>query len=75
MGICRSQLTFNIRLTWLTACNPCGHRQSVAVTCFGGLLNCKKKKKEIDFMLEVVVFWIVTPCNDVVGLQRFGGPY
>jgi len=25
-------------------------------------------------MTEVDVFWIMTPCSDVVGYQRFGGP-
>jgi len=24
--------------------------------------------------VKIRVFWIVTPCNDVVGYQRFGGP-
>jgi hypothetical protein len=24
---------------------------------------------------QVAVFWVVTPCSDVVGYQRFGGPY
>jgi len=23
--------------------------------------------------IQFVVFWVVTPCNDVVGYQRFGG--
>jgi hypothetical protein len=25
-------------------------------------------------MIQVVVFWVMTPCSDVVGYQRFGGP-
>jgi hypothetical protein len=25
--------------------------------------------------LQVEVFWVVTPCIDVVGYQRFRGPY
>jgi hypothetical protein len=24
--------------------------------------------------IQVLVFWIVTPCGDVLGYQRFGGP-
>jgi len=24
--------------------------------------------------IQVVVMWVVTPCNDVVGYRRFGGP-
>jgi hypothetical protein len=24
--------------------------------------------------LQVVVFWVMTPCSDVVGYHRFGGP-
>jgi hypothetical protein len=24
--------------------------------------------------IQVAVFWVVTPCNDVVGYQRFGEP-
>jgi hypothetical protein len=24
--------------------------------------------------LQVMIFWVVTPCSDVVGCQRFGGP-
>jgi len=24
--------------------------------------------------VHVMVFWVVTPCSDVVGFQRFGGP-
>jgi hypothetical protein len=24
--------------------------------------------------IQVVVFWVVTPCSDVIGYQRFGGP-
>jgi len=24
---------------------------------------------------EVAVFWVVTPCSDVVGYQHFGGPH
>jgi hypothetical protein len=23
--------------------------------------------------VQVMVFWVVTPCSDVVGYQRFGG--
>jgi hypothetical protein len=26
-------------------------------------------------MFQVEVFWIMTPCNVVVGYQRFGGPW
>jgi hypothetical protein len=26
------------------------------------------------FVGKVAVFWVVTPCSDVVGYQRFGGP-
>jgi len=25
--------------------------------------------------IRVVVFWVVTPCSDVAGYQRLGGPY
>jgi len=25
--------------------------------------------------IQGAVFWILTPCNDVVGYRRFGGPY
>jgi len=25
--------------------------------------------------IQVEVFWCVTPCSDVGGYQRFGGPY
>jgi len=25
-------------------------------------------------MFQVKVFWVVTPCSDMVGYQRFGGP-
>jgi len=25
--------------------------------------------------IHIVVFWVVTPCRDEVGYQRFGGPY
>jgi hypothetical protein len=25
-------------------------------------------------VIQVEVFWVVTPCNVVVGYQRFGGP-
>jgi hypothetical protein len=25
--------------------------------------------------IEVEVFWVVTPCNVVVGFQGFGGPF
>jgi len=24
--------------------------------------------------IQVAVFWVVTPCRNVVGYQRFGGP-
>jgi len=24
--------------------------------------------------IQVAVFWVVTPCNDVAGYQRFEGP-
>jgi len=27
-----------------------------------------------ETQIQVVIFWVVTPCNDVVGYQRFGGP-
>jgi len=36
-------------------------------------------KARLDFVTEanihVQVFWIVTPCNVAVGLQRFGGSW
>jgi hypothetical protein len=25
--------------------------------------------------IQVAVFWVMTPCSDVVGYRRFGGPY
>jgi hypothetical protein len=25
--------------------------------------------------IRVEVFWVMTPCSDVVGYRRFGGPY
>jgi len=30
---------------------------------------------ETYLLLHVAVLWFVTPCSDVVGYQRFGGPW
>jgi hypothetical protein len=24
--------------------------------------------------IQIVIFWVVTPCSNMVGYQRFGGP-
>jgi hypothetical protein len=35
-----------------------------------------KTKREVFTVMkiQVMVFWVMTPCNDVVGYQRFGEP-
>jgi len=25
--------------------------------------------------VQILIFWVVTPCSDVVGYQRLGGPW
>jgi hypothetical protein len=36
---------------------------------------CKSFKAFMVMMFQVEIFWVVTPCNVVVGYQCFRGPY
>jgi len=36
-------------------------------------MNVVKLQVFTVMKIHVVVFWVVTPCNDVVGYQHFGG--
>jgi len=30
--------------------------------------------EQYQHQIQAQIFWVVTPCGDVVGYQRFGGP-
>jgi hypothetical protein len=38
---------------------------SLKIVSSGGFLH---------YRLQVAVFWVMIPCNDLVGYHRFGGP-
>jgi hypothetical protein len=39
------------------------------------LIEFSDSISDFDFIFEVEIFWFVTPCNIVIGCQRFRGPY
>jgi hypothetical protein len=54
------------RFLFSTITEPYDHK-TVKYTCAGfGVFTAMR--------IQVVVFWVMTPCSDVVGYQYFGGP-
>jgi len=52
------------------------YRRCINLYVFYGDVPCRWIVFEIftATKIQVVVFWVMTPCSDVVGYQRFGAP-